>query len=162
MFSALNQGSLIYILDKTSSPKFKIGEVLGVSQPTINFNQSNVNYNQTYVDLKVRIEGETQDFKSIPSTNSFITYQGGKIVLSETKQGIQQEVESMLQNSKQIVDNIEIYKQNIIDCEEILKDLNPQFAKDRERDERLSSLETKFSGVENKLDKILTLVTNKV
>lgn len=161
MFSALNQGSLIYVLDKTSSPKFKIGEVLGVSAPAINFNQSNINYNQTYVDLKLRIDGETQDFKSIPSTNNFITYQGGKIVLSETKQGIQQEVESMLQNSKQIVDNIETYKQNIIDCEDILKELNPQYAKDKERDERLSNLETKFSGVENKLDRILTLVTNK-
>lgn len=162
MFSALNQGSLIYVLDKTSTPKFKIGEVVGVSSPSVNFNQPGMNYSQTYVDVKVRIEGEIQDFKSIPSTNSFITYQGGKIVLSETKQGIQQEVESMLQNSKQIVDNIDTYRQNIIDCEQILKDLNPQFAKDKERDERLSSLETKFSGVENKLDRILTLVTNKV
>jgi hypothetical protein len=31
MFSALSQGSSIYLLDKTSSPKFSIGEVIGVS-----------------------------------------------------------------------------------------------------------------------------------
>jgi hypothetical protein len=31
MFSALSQGSSIYILDKTSSPKFLVGEVIGVS-----------------------------------------------------------------------------------------------------------------------------------
>jgi hypothetical protein len=36
MFSALSQGSPIYILDKTSSPEYKVGEVIGVSYPKIN------------------------------------------------------------------------------------------------------------------------------
>jgi len=31
MFSALNQGSIIYILDKTDRPKFKVGEVVSIS-----------------------------------------------------------------------------------------------------------------------------------
>ena len=35
MFSALSQGSSVYILDKTSSPKYSIGEVVGVSQPKL-------------------------------------------------------------------------------------------------------------------------------
>jgi hypothetical protein len=31
MFSALSQGSSIYLLDRTSSPKFLTGEVVGVT-----------------------------------------------------------------------------------------------------------------------------------
>jgi hypothetical protein len=31
MFSALSQGSPIYLLDKTSTPKFDVGEIVGVS-----------------------------------------------------------------------------------------------------------------------------------
>jgi len=31
MFSALSQGSPIYLLDKTSTPTYKVGEVVGVS-----------------------------------------------------------------------------------------------------------------------------------
>ena len=50
-----------------------------------------------------------------------------------------------------------VYK-NIIDCENILKQLNPQFAIDKERDERLSNLENRFDGVESKLDKIFNLI----
>jgi hypothetical protein len=46
----------------------------------------------------------------------------------------------------------------VIDCENILKQLNPQFAIDKERDERLSSLENRFDGFESKLDKIFNLV----
>ena len=155
MFSALSQGSPIYILDKTSSPKYNIGEIVGVSYPKTN------PYNlgpQNTVDIKVKIEGDVQEFSSIPSINSIVSYNNGKIVISETKQGIQNEVESILSNSKQILNNIDNYKKNVEDCEEILKQLNPQFAIDKERDERLSNLENRFDGFESKLDKIFNLV----
>lgn len=155
MFSALSQGSPIYILDKTSSPEYKVGEVVGVSYPKVNPYGINP---QNTVDLKVKIDGSIQEFNSVPSINSFVTYNNGKLIISETKQGIQNEVEGILQNSRQILDNIDIYKQNIIDCETILKQLNPQFAVDKERDERLSNLENRFDGVESKLDKIFNLI----
>lgn len=152
MFSALTQGSSVYILDKTSSPKYSIGEVVGVSQPKINFN------GQSTVDLRVNVDNTTQEFSNLLSINSINTYNGGKVIISETKQGIQNEVESILDNSRKILNNIDVYKQNVQDCEEILKQLNPQFAKDKERDDRLFNLESRFDGVESKLDKIFKLV----
>lgn len=160
MFSALNQGSIIYILDKTERPKFKVGEIVSISQPKVDYNSTGQfgQYQATTVDIKVNIDGNTYEYNSIPSSYSIITYNNGKITLSETKQGLQSEVESILQNSKQIVDKINVYKQNIIDCENILKELNPQFAKDKERDERLNSLEERFGGVEDRLDKIINLI----
>ena len=49
MFSALSQGSSVYILDKTTNPKkYSIGEIIGVSAPKFN-NFGNI------VDLKVKI-----------------------------------------------------------------------------------------------------------
>jgi hypothetical protein len=37
MFSALSQGSPVYLLDKTStSPEYKVGEVIGVGYPKMN------------------------------------------------------------------------------------------------------------------------------
>lgn len=160
MFSALNQGSIIYILDKTERPKFKVGEIVSISQPKVDYNSTGQfgQYQATTVDIKVNIDGNTYEYNSIPSSYSVITYNNGKITLSETKQGLQSEVESILQNSKQIVDKINVYKQNIIDCENILKELNPQFAKDKERDERLNNLEERFGGVEDRLDKIINLI----
>ena len=149
MFSALSQGSSVYILDKTSSPKYFIGEVVGVSQPRIS-------YGSTTVDLKLKIEDK--EFNNISSISNLVTYEGGKIILSETKQGIQNEVEQVLQNRRFAVENVENYKQDIIDYEGILKRLNPQFAVDKERDERLSNLENKFDGIESKLDKIFNLI----
>ncbi len=151
MFSALSQGSSIYLLDKTSSPKFIIGEVVGVTQPSYNFNQATV-------DLKVKVDDSIQEFNNLPSINSTVTYNNGKVLISETKQGIQNEVEAILSNSRNILNNINTYKQNVEDCEEILKQINPQFAKDKERDDRLQNLESRFDGVESKLDKIFDLI----
>lgn len=152
MFSALSHGSSIYLLDKTSSPKFLVGEVLGVTMPK---------FGQSTVDLKVKVEDAIQEFNNLPSINSMITYNNGKLIISETKQGIQQEVENILSTSQNILNNIDSYKQNIEDCENILKQLNPQFAKDKERDDRLQNLETRFGGVESKLDKIFDLINKK-
>lgn len=151
MFSALSQGSPIYLLDKTSSLDFKVGEVVGVSSPKFN------SFGNT-VDLKVKIGDSIQEFNSIPSINSFISYNNGKIIISESKQNIQNEVEGIFQNRKYILDNIDSYKEDVIKCENILKQLNPQFAIDKERDERLSNLEVRFDGFESKLDKIFNLI----
>lgn len=151
MFSALSQGSSIYLLDKTSSPKFVVGEVVGVTQPKYNFSQATV-------DLKVKVDDSIQEFNNLPSINSTVTYNNGKVIISETKQGIQNEVETILTNSKNILNNIDTYKQNVEECENILKQINPQYAKDKERDDRLQSLESRFDGVESKLDKIFDLI----
>ena len=151
MFSALSQGSNIYLLDKASSPKLLIGEVVGVTQPKFVFNQATV-------DLKVKVEDSVQEFNNLPSISNTVTYNGGKLFISETKQGVQAEVESILTNSQNILNNIDNYKQSVEDCENILKQLNPQFARDKERDDRLQNLETRFDGVESKLDKIFELI----
>lgn len=154
MFSSLTQGSFVYILDKTNKPIIKHSEVIGVSLPKFQ------NMSST-VDLKLKIDENIQDFNNIPSNNSIVSYNNGKTIISETKQNLITEVESVLQNRKSILSNIEQYKQDVIEYEELLKELNPQFAKDKERDDRLNNLEQKFEGVESKLDKILNLVTTK-
>lgn len=151
MFSALSQGSPIYLLDRTSTLEYKIGEVVGVSQPKFNSLGNTV-------DLKIKIDDSVQEFNGIPTINSYVSYNNGKVIISETKQSIQNEVEGILENRRNIIENIDNYKQEIADCEDILRKLNPQFAKDKERDDRLLNLENRFDGVESKLDKIFNLI----
>lgn len=68
------------------------------------------------------------------------------------------EVEDMLQNSKNIVNSIEYHNNVIKSCEQILKDLNPRFAKEQERDQDISNLKSKIGDIESKMDKVLTLL----
>lgn len=159
MFSALNQGSFVYILDKTKGIKFKIGEVIGTTNP----NQNNYPVNQIPnqpINLKVKVEDTVYDFNAISSSASLVTYDNGRFVISETKQGLQSEVYAILQNRKNIIENIPQYKNDIVECETVLKDLNPEFAKDKERDERIDSLSTQVTNMQSTLDKIVNLISS--
>lgn len=70
------------------------------------------------------------------------------------------ELEKILQQTKQILANRDKHEQTVKSCEELLKELNPIFAKDKERDDRINSLDTKVSNMEGKLDKILNVLSS--
>lgn len=52
MFSALRQGSVLYILEKGETPSLKIGQVTSVTQPNYN---SNFLMNGSTVDINAKV-----------------------------------------------------------------------------------------------------------
>lgn len=163
MFSALSQGSLIHILEKTDGLKYKIGEVIGITQPNqygSMFTPSNFNNVNSSIKIKVKVDGEIKEYPEVIPSQSVMSYNNGSLILSETIHGIQTEIENIHKRDKQILANREYYEKEIVECENIMKDLNPQFAKDKERDDRINGLDTKVTSMESKLDKILNAITN--
>ena len=156
MFSALNQGSLVYILDKTDKLKYSIGEVVGTTIPQFATDGTN----QMVMNIKVKVGDVTTDFNNIPSNSSIVTYKGGKTIIAETKQQIQAEVESILHKANYTLEHIEDIKDDAEQAESILKSIDTNYAKDKARDEEIASLKDKVLGVESKLDKILDIVSN--
>ena len=69
------------------------------------------------------------------------------------------EVESMLQSSQSILDRIDYHKKVVQNCNQILGVLNPRLAKEKERDDDINNLKTKIVGLEDKMDKILTILS---
>ena len=154
MFSALNQGSLVYILDKTKDVKFSIGEVVGATVPQYSIDGSGM-----IMNLTIKVNDENIEYKNVPSGASSVSYNNGKLIIAETKQTIQSEVESTLHNANYIVEHIDDYKNQITQCEEVLKQLNPQYAKDKARDERIAGIEFEVAGMKDNIAKILAAVT---
>ena len=64
----------------------------------------------------------------------------------------------MLENSKSIVANVEQHKSNIAACENILKELNPVYAKEQERDEVIGNI----SGRMDRIEDILARLENRL
>lgn len=156
MFSALNQGSLVYILDKTDEIKFKIGEVVGTTVPQYAIDGSGM-----VMNITIKVNDHTDTYNNIPSGANSVSYNNGKLIIAETKQTIQSEVESTLHNANYIIEHIEDYKNQITQCEEVLKDLNPQYAKDKARDEEIAGIKSEVAGIKGDIAKILAAVTNK-
>ena len=162
MFSTLRQNSPIYILDKKCSPVLKKGIIESVSPQRSRTGSFYGQPMDMIVDIRVNIDGTSQEFKNIPASLSIAN--DGNIVISETKEAMSTEVDSMLSISKQILESVDYHKDVIEKCEQILKDLNPQFAKDKLQEEKINSLESRIGGVENTLSDIkdmLSKVLNK-
>lgn len=162
MFSALSQGSPIYIIDKTDGLKYKTGEVVSVIQGNAfggTFGTTSFVPNGT-ITLKVKVDNNVIDYPEVPINGSVMTYNNGATIICETKQRLISELENTLQQTKQILAERPKYEQIVSDCESLLKEINPVFAKDKERDDRINSLDTKVTSMEGKLDKILNVLSN--
>ena len=166
MFSTLRKGATIYILDRTSEPEVKVGYIDNVTMPrpmypTYNPAVSMGTNMQTVVDLTVRVDNESKQF-CVPSNLSIHTY--GDYTLSENKEAMISEVDSLLQNSKDVLDSIDKHKANITAYEKILGELNPVYAKEQERDSRLDSLTQQMDSMQdvlNRLESLLRRGTNE-
>lgn len=152
MFSALRQGSSFFILDKTNVPKLKIGSVVSVSQPMPKYNNTYIpgqNYTETVVDVVVKVKDEEIKFEKLPSNLSIANFGQNGIVVSESKDAMNAEIESMLRNSVNIIESVPYHKEVKVACEEMLNELNPQLAKEKEQEEKIAKLESKVGGMES-------------
>lgn len=151
MFSNLKQNSQVYILHKPSD--LKIGKVIYVPLQYMQYMPS-----QT-TDIKVDIDGESAEFKQLPSNMGIAFYDNGKTVISDDRELISSEIQNMMKTSRDVLNSIPYHKKVIASGEDLLKELNPEFAKQKAQEEKIINLETKVGGIENKLDDITNLLT---
>ena len=123
--------------------------------PTFNPQVSLGTNMSTVVDVKVRIDDQVKEF-CVPSSLSIHTY--GDYTLSENKEAMISEVDSLLQNSKDIVNSIDKHKDAITAYETILKSLNPVYAKEQERDGAISNLSQRVDSIQDSLDRLERLL----
>lgn len=159
MFSGLRQNSIIYVLEKKQGDgerlSLRIGQVLSVSNPQPKY-QPNYHLGaqgmETTVDITVKFQDEQMEFKQLPSTAQIANC--GDLVLSESHDAIDAEVQAMYRTSKEIVESEAYHRQMMEDCIKIRSILNPQIAKEREQAEKITKLESKVSGMEDTLSDI--------
>lgn len=164
MFSGVRQGSLFYILEKGEEFNLKIGQVVSVSNPQPKYSnftaQSVYTQPEMVVDVKVKIGEDTIDFKQLGANVNIAN--SGNVVVSDSKEAMSMEVESLLRNSKQIVDSISYHEKVINSCDSMLRELNPQFAKEKEQEEKIDALEEKMGGIENTLNQMMGLLSDAI
>ena len=160
MFQGLRTNSLFYVLDKGENPSLRIGQVVSVSNPQTRYPSFNNGFTpqpmETVVDVRVKLGDEESDFKQLPANGQIANDKN--LVVSDSKEAMSAEVDAMLRQSKAILESVDYHERVVKSCEGMLLQLNPQIAKDREQTEKISKLEGKVSGVEDKVDKMMGLL----
>lgn len=163
MFQGLRQSSLFYILDKGEDLSLKVGQVVSVSNPQPKYSQYTPTQPfaqpETTVDVKVKVGEDTLDFKQLPSTLSIANFGNNNVVVSESKEAMSAEVESMLRTSRGIIESVPFHEKVVEKCDVILRELNPQFAKEKEQEEKIGALEEKMGGIENTLNSMMGMLS---
>lgn len=163
MFSGIRQNSLFYILEKGENLDLKIGQVVSVSNPQPRYNQFGTTPTYTaqpemVVDIKVKVGEDMLDFKQLGANLTIAN--SGNVVVSDSKEAMSAEVESLLRNSKQIIESIPYHEKVITICDTMLRELNPQFAKEKEQEEKIGQLEERMGNIDDKLNKMFDLLSD--
>lgn len=158
MFSGLRTNSLFYILEKGEKPVLKVGQVSSVSNPSPKYGQYPTTpmfgqQMETVVDISVKVGDETMEFKQLPS-NLSIANLGQNVVVSENKDAMNAEVEAMLRNSRGILESVSYHESVIASCDSILRELNPQLAKEKAQEEKIVGLEDQMGKLSVALSSI--------
>lgn len=159
MFQSLRQSNIFYILQKGENPELKVGQVVSVSNPQSKYGQyvPGQVYGQnteTVVDVSVKVGEETVEFKQLPANLSIANFGANGVVVSESREAMNAEVESMLRISRGVIESVPYHEKVASCCEAILRELNPRLAKEKEQEEKIGALEQKVTGVENTLTDI--------
>lgn len=142
----------MYVLNRKDNPTLSIGRVISVSAPLPKYPNTYTNPMsgiETTVDITASVDGSNVDFKKIPS--NLVIYGDSGIVISETREAMISEIETMKSNSRNIIESVDYHKRVLECCDTMLEQLNPSLAKEREQENKLNSLEARMGKIEDVL-----------
>lgn len=164
MFKNQRQGNPFYILHKGINPFCEIGSVVSVSAPrpkNPNFNMYPQQPPEMVVDLKIKVGEDNVSFAEVLSDVSITDYptsNGEKLVLSCDLGSLNTEINSMRQQSKQALDSVDYHKSVIDGCEKMLVVLNPDFAREKERESEMASMKSEMSELKEANARLVSMM----
>ena len=153
MLSALRPGTPVYVLYK-NEPRFAVAKVSQVSNqyPNLGYQQQPlIPGNNVAVDLAIEVDGKMETYQRIPLNSSIAEFPDKGILISETREGIINEVNAIRSASQSAIDQVEAHKRVIASCDQLLFDLNPQLRKDIEQAQEIANLKQQLAGMSDQI-----------
>lgn len=167
MFSGLRNNNILYILEKTDEGlKVQTGQVVSVSNPQPKYKQFNgttPNFTaqpEMVVDVKVKVDNDELEFKQLGA--NLCIANSGNLIVSDSREAISAEVDGIVAMSRQHIDATPYHEKIVETSDNVKRIINPQFAKEKEQEEKIGMLEEKMSGIEGTLNQMMGLLSEAV
>lgn len=165
MFSGLREGGVFYVLrkgGKDQAPALRIGQITKKSEPVTAMGTPPQTFGlpvETFINIEVQAGDEIYKFDKLSSNESMRFYPAENTFITDSRDVVTQECESMFQASRQALETMP-YHQSVVDSrDEIMCQLNPQLAKEKEQEAKIGALEEKMNGMEGTLCSIKDMLT---
>jgi len=123
----------------------------------------NLNQRQeTITDITIKTDSGTYNFNGIPSELEVAdTYCNGEAaVISLSRDAMSAEVLSLKQRSEDVIKSVPYHESFITICNDVVSQLNPEYAEQKQRDGRLDNLEKKVDVLTDKLGLLVERLTS--
>ena len=161
MFSSSRVNQTIYILYKESVPRIEIGNITQVTQPVFKFPTA-PQYGQMQeqvVDVYVNVNGAQRQFQQLPANKESADFGTGNVFVTISRDAMNAEISSLKNESVGIINRVDEERQKIARYDEILMQLNPEFAEKQRQDKKITILETQVAELKQSSSKIESLMT---
>lgn len=159
MFSALKDGNIVHILNKRDKMTYSVGQIVSIKNSQFGGPMYNGQFSSGELTITIDVNGKHLEFGKVPANQNVVYYDNGNTVVSESLDTIVSEVRNAMQNSESILSTMDYHKSVKTDGEEILKTIDPAFAKEVARDKEINDLSKRMDKVDNTLDYIVSLLS---
>lgn len=127
-------------------PKYKV---------PINFGQPQ----EMVVDLVVKVGNTFSNYNGLPASAEIADtyYNGDSVVISDNREAMNAEILNYKQKSIDIVNSIDLHKSIIVGCDEILQNLNPEFAEKQQQQAELSELRQQVQDISKNMMELMSV-----
>lgn len=152
MLSGLRPGTPVFVLYK-NEPRFATAKVVSISNqyPQYNFQQPLNPGNGPVVDMAIEIDGKTETYPRIPLSSSIAEFPDKGVIISETKDGIVNEINVIRGTSQTALDQVDVHRRIIDSCDRLLVELNPQLKHEQEQANKIAKLEAQLAGMSDQI-----------
>ena len=158
----MTQGATLFILHK-NEPKVEMGRVVSVNThlPQYNPNQPQAMFNGMVTDLTVSVGSDTIPFLGLPASASTANFADKGLFISEDQGLVVNEITTLRDNSKRIIDSYETNKDLFEKYEALLFSLNPDKQREVKSAKELAALKDELSEMKRMLSVIIGTKTKE-
>lgn len=145
-FSNLRNSNQLFILHKESVPTLEIGKVVNITPPIPKYGNTGMYNPEMIIDITADVNGTITNFQKLPANGEIADF-GNNIVISCNKDAMNNEVVAMQQRSSDVVNSIELHKNIIKGCDDILLQLNPEIKEKQRQEEENKALREEVNSL---------------
>lgn len=154
MLSTLRQGTPVFVIFR-NGPRVATAKVAQISSqypPQFNIQMGQMGANMSPMfDLTLELDGKTELFQRIPINTSIAEFPEKGIILSETRDGVINEVSAIRGNAVSELEKRSFYEQTVANCDQILLDVNPDLKREQEQAGKIAKLEQQLAGMSDQI-----------
>ena len=167
MFQNLRTNSQLFILHKESNPFIEYGSVVSVSAPRAKYPAStpigHFPQMEMVVDITVNVNGQQSNLQGLPAGADIADFgQNGNIVVSCSREAMNNEISTMKQKSADILHSVDYHKSVMDSCDKMLNALNPEFAAKQHQEAEIAGLKSDISDIKREFSGLMEILKEQL